>query len=265
MGCAAHRAGATRWRIFRQLFWGYGADDAWWRWWASDSPTGLSALLAVNPDAIPRTAEVTIDWRVLGFTLGIAAATGLIFALVPLLHIGGARATQAFREASTRTTAGVGRAWARSTLIVVETTLAVLLVVGAGLLIRSFVNLMHVDMGFDRAGLTTFGVVLPPSAYDPPHRVAFYDQLSEKLRALPGVKSVAAMAGLPPLRNVNANDTDFEHIPNNAAGASLQVTGPSQNVDFWQFVSVGYTETMGIPLMQGRGFERADVGGAPVC
>jgi predicted permease len=257
--------GATRWRIFRQLFTEgmllttlaavVGVGLAY---------LGLNALLAVNPDAIPRTAEISIDWRVLGFTLGIAAATGLVFALVPLLHIGGAKAIQAFREASTRTTAGAGRAWARSTLIVVETTLAVLLVVGAGLLIRSFVNLMRVDMGFDRAGLTTFGVVLPPASYDPPHRVAFIEQLSEKLRALPGVKSVAAMAGLPPLRDVNANDTDFEHIPNPPPGSTAPPTGPPQNVDFWQFVSVGYTETMGIPVMQGRGFEPADVGGAPV-
>jgi putative ABC transport system permease protein len=258
--------GATRWRLFRQLFTeglvlttlaaGVGVALAY---------LGLQALLTVNPDAIPRTAEITMDLRVLLFTLGVAVATGLIFALVPLLHIGTVRATQAFREASARTTAGAGRVWARSTLIVVETTLAVMLVVGAGLLIRSFMNLMSVDVGFNRAGLTTFGVVLPPQQYNPQQRVAFYDQLSTKLRELPGVKGVAAMSGLPPLRNVNANDTDFEHIPNAAPGQPPLPGTIPQNVDYWQFVSVGYTETMGIPVVKGRTFEPADVAGGPVA
>ncbi len=121
--------------------------------------------------------------------------------------------------------------------------LAVTLVVGAGLLIRSFVNLTRVDMGFNRSELTTFGVVLPGASYNAQRRVAFYDQLGTKLRGLPGVKSVAAMSGLPPLRNVNANDTDFQHIPDNRPPG----TPPIQNVDFWQFVSSGYTETMGDP------------------
>jgi putative ABC transport system permease protein len=257
--------GATRWRLFRLLLTeglvlttlaaAVGVGLAY---------LGLSVLLAVNPDAIPRMAEITIDLRVLGFTVGVAAATGLIFALVPLLHIGGVKANQAFRESSTRTTAGARRAWARSVLIVVETTLAVTLVVGAGLLIRSFVNLLRVDMGFDRAGLTTFGVVLPGNVYNAQRRVAFYAELNEKLRALPGVKSVAAMAGLPPLRNVNANDTDFEHLPNGPLPPGAVPAGPAQNVDYWQFVSVGYTETMGIPVVQGRTFEPADTAGAPV-
>ena len=81
------------------------------------------------------------------------------------------------------------------------------------------------------------------------------------LRALPGVHSVAAMSGLPPLRNVNANDTDFEHIPNNLPPGEA----PPQNVDFWQFVSVGYTDTMGIPVVAGRAFTDSDRTGAPVA
>jgi putative ABC transport system permease protein len=258
--------GATRWRLFRQLFTeglvlttlaaAVGVGLAY---------LGLSALLTVNPDAIPRTAEITMDVRVLLFTLGVTVATGLIFALVPLLHIGTVRATWAFREASARTTAGAGRVWARSALIIIETTLAVMLVVSAGLLIRSFVNLLSVDMGFNRAGLTTFGVVLPAAQYNPQQRVAFYDQLMTKLREVPSVKSVAAMTGLPPQRNVNANDTDFEHIPNAAPGQPPLPGVIPQNVDYWQFVSVGYTETMGIPVVRGRSFGQADIAGAPVA
>jgi predicted permease len=221
---------------------------------------GLRALLTVNPDAIPRTAEITLDWTVLGFTLLVAVATAIVFGLVPLAHLGRTRENIALRDSGTRTTAGTARARVRSTLVVVEVALAVLLVAGAGLLIRSFVNLTRVDMGFNRAQLMTFGLVLPGSTYDIPRRLDFFDRLTTTLRALPGVQSVSAMNGLPPLRNVNANDTDFEHIPNNRPPG----TQPIENVDFWQFVTLGYTETMGIPVVKGRAFEEADLGGSPV-
>jgi predicted permease len=144
--------------------------------------------------------------------------------------------------------------------VVVEVALAVTLVVGAGLLIRSFLNLTRVDAGFNRSGLTTFGVVLPAPSYPVPQIVPFYDQLATRLKGLGGVQSVAAMSGLPPLRQVNANDTDFEHIPNNRPAGSL----PAENVDFYQYVTLNYTETMGIPIMSGRTFEHADIEGAPV-
>jgi predicted permease len=221
---------------------------------------GLQALISVNPDAIPRTSEVRMDWPVLAFTLGVAVVTGLIFALVPLFHIRGDRVGQAVKEAGTRTTAGGARVWIRSGLVVVEVALAVTLVVGAGLLIRSFRNLMQVDMGFNRSQLSTFAVVLPAPTYDAQRRITFYHDLAAKLAAIPGAQSVAAASGLPPLRNVNANDSDFEHIPNNRP----QGATPSENIDFYQFVTAGYTDTMGIPVVSGRGFEPADPGGAPV-
>jgi predicted permease len=201
-----------------------------------------------------------MDWPVLAFTLGVAVVTGLIFALVPLFHIRGDRVGQAVKEAGTRTTAGGARVWIRSGLVVVEVALAVTLVVGAGLLIRSFMNLMQVDMGFNRSQLSTFAVVLPAPTYDAQRRITFYHDLAAKLAAIPGAQSVAAASGLPPLRNVNANDSDFEHIPNNRP----QGATPSENIDFYQFVTAGYTDTMGIPVVSGRGFEPADPGGAPV-
>jgi predicted permease len=148
----------------------------------------------------------------------------------------------------------------RSALVIGEVALAVLLVVGAGLLMRSFLNLMKVDVGFNRAQLTTFGIVLPRASYDPAHQAAFFDQLIDKIRAVPGVQSVAAMDGLPPLRDVNANDTDFEHIPNDRPVGTL----PIENVDFWMSTTVGYPETMGIPVVKGRTFELRDTTGPPV-
>jgi predicted permease len=251
--------GASRGRMLRQLLTEglvlsvtaaiAGAGLAW---------GGLRLLLTVNPDAIPRTAEIGLDWPVLVFTLLVAMATGVVFGLVPLLHMG--RGGAVLKEAGTRTTAGTARAHVRSALVIVEIALAVLLVVGAGLLIRSFVNLTRVDMGFNRSQLTTFGLVLPAASYDTARRADFYDRLITRIRALPGVQSVSAMSGLPPLRNVNANDTNFEHIPDNRPPG----TAPSENVDFWQFVTLGYDETMGIPVVKGRAFEPADVGAAPV-
>jgi predicted permease len=140
----------------------------------------------------------------------------------------------------------------------VEVALAVVLVVGAGLLMRSFQKLMTVDAGFNREHLTTFGVVLPRATYPKAEqRVAFFNRLQDRLRELPGVTGVAAMTGLPPNRAVNANDTDFE-------GYTPQQGEPAENVDYYQTVTVDYLKTMGIPVVKGRGFEAADAAGAPV-
>jgi predicted permease len=188
---------------------------------------GLALLLSVNPEAIPRASEIALDLPVLGFTLVVASLTALIFGLVPMAHVFRERIGPSLRESGNRSTAGSVRARLRSALVVAEVALAVLLVVGAGLLIRSFVNLVQVDVGFDRASLSTFSVVLSPAQYDSGRRVTFFDELTAQVSALPGVNAVAAMSGLPPLRNVNANSTDFQHIPNNRPADD----GPAENVD----------------------------------
>jgi len=146
----------------------------------------------------------------------------------------------------------------RSGLVMAEVALAVVLVVGAGLLMRSFQKLMTVDAGFNREHLTTFGIVLPGSTYKKSEdRVAFFNRLQDRLREYPGVTGVASMSGLPPNRPVNANDTDFDdYVP--------QQGQPAENVDYYQTVSLDYLKTMGIPVLKGRGFENADVSGAPV-
>jgi predicted permease len=111
---------------------------------------------------------------------------------------------------------------------------------------------MRVDSGFDRSKLTTFGVVLPAANYrDGTRRVAFFNNLTSQLAAVPGVRSVAAMSGLPPLRQVNANDTAIEgYVPT--------PNGPVQNVDYYQFVTSNYVSTMGIPVFAGRSFGPSD-------
>ncbi len=226
---------------------------------------GLKAMLAINPDAIPRSAEVSLDATVLLFTLGVAMLTGVVFGMAPLLHLS-QKLTMALRDGGRGTTTGALRRRLRGALVVSEVTLAVVLVVGASLLVRSFVNLLKVDAGFDRAQLVTFGLVLPGGAYPPPRRVTFFDDLQTRLRALPGVQAVTAMTGLPPNRQVNANDTDFEHITPPPMGVDPTTPGlpPPENVDYYQTVTQGYVEAMGIPVVEGRAFEPADVGGGPV-
>jgi predicted permease len=142
--------------------------------------------------------------------------------------------------------------------VVAEIALAVMLVIGAGLLIRTFANLTSVDAGFEPESRRTFGLVLPLAAYPDSQRVVqIVDDLRRRLAAIPGVEAAAAMQGLPPLRRVNANTTDIE-------GYNPQPGDPPANVDYYQVVTAGYVETMGIAVRRGRAFTEADAIGGPV-
>jgi predicted permease len=126
-------------------------------------------------------------------------------------------------------------------------------------LLRSFRNLTSVDAGFDARNIVTFGVFMPPATYpDAQRRAQFVGDLVRKLEVMPGVQAAAAMTGLPPNRQVNANDTDLENVPQ---GPGL----PAHNVDYYQTASAGYFETMKIPLVKGRGFTAGDAGGPGVA
>jgi len=220
---------------------------------------GLNALLAANPDSIPRSAEIAIDPMVLLFTSVVALFTAGIFGLAPLLHVSQAAVAAAIKEGGTRSTANATRHRVRRSLVAAEIALAVMLVIGAGLLLRSFKNLTTVDAGFDSNGLVTFGVYLPSSTYsDGNRRVQFETELLRRLSEVPGAKEVASMNGLPPDRLVNANDTQMEGVPNGP-------TDPAQNVDYYNYASVRYFETMKIPLLKGRGFNTGDIAGAGVA
>ena len=221
---------------------------------------GLKALLAANPESIPRATEITLDPVVLSVTVVIALGTGLVFGLAPLLHMGAHAVTQAIKEGGVRTTSNATRNRVRRGLVTVEIALAVMLVIGAGLLIRSFNNLTSVDAGFDTSDRVTFGLVLPAAAYpDSQRRVQLFSDLQRKLEEIPGVERAGAMSGLPPFRQVNANDTDFEgYNPTPGSGE------PAENVDYYQTTMLGYFEAMGIRMVEGRTFNEGDVAGPPV-
>jgi putative ABC transport system permease protein len=218
----------------------------------------LRAVLAANPNSIPRSAEIAMDPAVLVFTILVSLLTGLVFGLAPLAQLRERAVTMSLKESGQRTTSGTARARIRGGLVMAEVALAVVLVIGAGLLLRSFWNMMTVDAGFNRSQLVTFGVVLPASAYrSPQSSVDFFDRLTRELSAQSGIQGVAAMSGLPPVRLVNANDTDFE-------GYEAPKEGPFENVDYYQTVTLDYLKTMGIPILQGRDFTLSDATGAPV-
>jgi predicted permease len=251
--------GAARGRLLRQfLTEGVVLAVAGGALGAAIGFAGLRAVIAANPDSIPRANEVAMDPAVLVFTLVVSLLTGLVFGMAPLLHLREQVVTMSLKESGQRSTAGSARARIRSGLVMSEVALAVVLVIGAGLLLRSFWNLMTVDAGFNRNQLVTFGLVLPASTYRTPQStVDFIGRLTTELSAQSGVQAVAGMSGLPPARLVNANDTDFE-------GYEAPKEGPFENVDYYQTVTLDYLKTMGIPLLEGRDFALSDTTGAPI-
>jgi putative ABC transport system permease protein len=219
---------------------------------------GVQALIRVYPTSLPRTAEVTVDPIVLLFTLGVSVLTGLVFGLAPLMHTRVKGLALALKEGGARGATGAARHHIRRGLVMAEVALAVMLVIGAGLLIRTVYNLSMVDAGFDRSRLVTFQMSVPAANYpQPAARAQLYQRLLDKLRGVAGVQGASAMSGLPPNRPLNANDTDIGNY-------TAPPEGPFENVDYYQSVMTNYFETMGIPIVQGRSFLPSDAVSGPV-
>ena len=213
---------------------------------------GVQALIRVYPTSLPRTTEVTVDPLVLLFTFGVSIATGLVFGLAPLMHTRMSGLMTALKEGGAKGATGAARHHVRRGLVMAEVALAVMLVIGAGLMLRTVANLTNVDAGFDRARLVTFSMALPTADYPQPlARAQMYQRLLGKIRAMPGVQGATAMSGLPPNRPLNANDTDIDNY-------TAPPEGPFENVDYYQNVMTDYFETMGVPIVQGRAFQSSD-------
>jgi predicted permease len=210
----------------------------------------VHALIRAYPTSVPRMSEIGIDLSVLLFALGVSIATGVLFGLAPLAQGRMNDLVTAFKEAGDRGASGAGRHYIRRTLVVVEVALAVMLVIGAGLLIRTVYNLTSVDAGFDRSRLVTFSMTLA-EPYDPDTRAPAYQRLLDRLRVAPGVLGAAVMSGLPPNRSPEAIPTRIENYTA-SDGSAVEI------VDYYQFVMGDYFETMGVPIVAGRSFEPAD-------
>ncbi|HEX4347568.1 MAG TPA: ABC transporter permease [Vicinamibacterales bacterium] len=244
--------GASRTRLLRQsitegllLATGGAAIGIWL------ARVGVQAIVHAYPASLPRTGDITVDLPALMFTAGVALATGIVFGFAPMLHTNVKGLVETLKDGS-RGATGAGRRHVRRGLVAGEIALAVVLVAGAVLLVRTVRNLANVDGGFDRGRLVTFSMSLPAVNYPlAGARVEMYGRVLDALRRAPGIQGASAMSGLPPSRPVNANDTDIDNY-------TPPPNGPFKNVDYYQWVTSDYFETMGIPIVQGRAFEHHD-------
>jgi predicted permease len=211
---------------------------------------GLKLLLLFAPDSVPRTGEIHVDLRVLAFTLGLSVFAVFLFGLAPLAQIRERNLANWIRGAGQRAI-GVGGQTLRKALVITEIALAVVLVIGSGLMIRAFWKLQQVNVGFQPAGVSSFSINLPASTYDSTNRLRFASTLESRLASLPGAQSAALAGGLPPLRRINANDTEIE-------GYQMTPDAPAQNVDYWNVVGNDYFKTMKIRTIEGRTFQPSD-------
>jgi len=247
--------GAGWWRLVRQsltesllLSLTGGALGVFVAYWATH------AALSLLPTTLPRAQEVRIDYRVLLFALGISLLSGILAGLAPALR--NSRFTDALKESGRGNTGARSRA--QATLVAVEVALAVVLLIGGGLMIRSIRALWNIDPGFRSDDLLTFGLSLAPSARnDKPEAIrANLRQVSDRLNSLPGVQAASLQSGAFPL--LDEDDTLFwiEGEPKPATGSDMHATLTSA-------VEPTYLTTMGIPLKQGRFFDNHDDDHAP--
>jgi len=217
----------------------------------------LRMIVTASPSSLPRMNEVAIDRGILLFALLVSAATGLFFGLAPLAQLARGALNDSLKPTSRRTAATIEANRIRAVLVIGELALALVLLVGSGLMLRAFWKLQQVDIGIRPARLLTMRLALPQAVYPENEKVVqFWSDLQQRVGSLPGVESVTFMTGLPPIRRLNANDTQIE-------GFVRQPGGPVQNIDFYQSVGSRYFETMGIRLVDGRFFDDRDGQAAP--
>jgi putative ABC transport system permease protein len=243
--------GANRWRLIRQLLTesvllslAGGAVAVVLAFW------GTNLLVAFKPENLPRLAEIGVDARVLGFTLGISILTGLIFGLAPAWAASRAGAGEALKEGGRSATAGTARQRLRSAFVVAEVAVALILLVGAGLLVKTFWKLRSVEPGFNPDRMITMRVELPETRYeDVPSQTRFRKQVLAGMNSLPGVQ--AAMISELPLSGDSLNhDFIVENRPPIAPGDEPSVETRSVLGD--------YFKVMQVPLQRGRDFGPPD-------
>ena len=212
---------------------------------------GLNALLALAPPGIPRLDEVAIDRRVLFFTLAVTALTGLVTGLFPAWRNARTELVTTLKQGGGKGVVGAASQRFRHSLVVAQIALALLLLVGAGLLTRSFARLITVEPGFDTRNLLTMHISLNAQAYGQGKAGPYYQQLLERLRALPGVISAAAVTTLP----MSSVGTDFERPYWRADEPEPSASADKVSV---RMATPEYFPTLGIPLRDGRNFTAQD-------
>ncbi len=215
---------------------------------------GLRVLMTVDPTSLPPLAPVRLDWPVVAFTLILGVITTVVFGLVPALRNLRVNLVDSLREGG-HSTVGGHRQRLRNALVVAEVSLAVVLVIGAGLMVRSLGALGRIDLGFKADHVLTMRVSVPQARYDTPEKVVdFYRRLNEKVRAVPGVQSAGLVRVLPLATTIGDFGLDVEGFE--------ERPGANAKGD-WQIATDGSFEAMGSRLMRGRWFSTADTEASP--
>ncbi|MCI0486651.1 MAG: ABC transporter permease [Blastocatellia bacterium] len=247
--------GASRWRVIRQLVTESlmlslmgGALGLLLALWGGD------ILATLSTENLPRAQEIGIDGLVLGFTCLLSIMTGLIFGLVPALQVSKPNLSETLKEGGRSSTGGVRSQFLRSALVVTEVALSLVLLVGAGLLIKSFVRLQQVEPGFESANRLTLEVALPWTKYPGQEpAAAFFERALDRIEVLPGVQSVGATTALPFSGRDNWRLFYIEGRPH---------SGPQDYTGVgYRAINSGYFRALGIPLVQGRDFTEQDRSG----
>ena len=248
--------GADRGRIVRQLLTeslvlavvgaGLGLLIAYW---------GISALVTAYPTLLPRSSDIGINGTVLAFTAALCGVTAVLFGLAPAVSAARTDLVETLKEGA-RTGGAPLKRRLRGALVVSEVALAIVLLVGAGLLLRSFSKLARVAPGFETDQRLSVRTLLPNPKYSAPGRVVdFYDRAMARLRALPGVESVSLTSTVPISGNDEIYSITFEGRPPLPPGQGVSA--------LYYLVGPGYFQTMGIPVLKGRPFNEEDRDGAP--
>ena len=213
---------------------------------------GIQFLIGFGPDNIPRLSEVTLDLRVLGFTFGISLLTGVLFGLIPAVQASRPDLNDALKEGSRGSTGGRGRTF-RNVFVVAEVSLALVLLIGAGLMIRSFMRLQAVETGFNPESVLTMRLQLPRKKYAEPHQIVdFFKQAQDRIAAIPGVQAVGAISYLPLTGGLASRDA-FKIV-----GQPAPTPGQEPGVEV-RVITPAYFQAMGIPLLKGRLLNERDV------
>jgi predicted permease len=213
---------------------------------------GTKALLALAPTTLPRLSGVQVDLRILLLSLGASLLCGVIFGLVPALTASKTNLVNSLKESERTGSAGGTRQWLRRTFVVAEVAIALVLLISAGLLVRSFSKVLDVKPGFEAHNVLTLRMALPNAQYDKATKVAaFYDDVLARVSALPGVQHAGAAYQTP--FTPGADNSVFS-----IRGRQANPGDPPPHADY-AFVSSDYFKTIGLPILKGRDFQPSDM------
>jgi putative ABC transport system permease protein len=249
--------GASHWRVMRQLlveslllgFTGGALGLILANW-------GVAVLVAASPANIPRVDQIRLDGRVLIFTLVVSSLTGIVFGLLPALRAAKVELTDSLKEGGRGNTESLRHNRVRSLLVISEVTLSLILLIGAGLLLKSFVRLLETNPGFDAHNVIAFDIPISRQRYDTPEKqTLFFNQLVERTRTLPGVVTAGLVDNVPLGTSIDTYNFQIVGQPPFPPGAQPEAHST--------LVSPGYFAALKIPLREGRLFSEADTKDSP--